>query len=68
MRRFRGRPLSARILFTRALLLLAFTLLCALMAWLVYTQPVEDTQATGSEKTIATSPAIGTTPGQRPNP
>jgi hypothetical protein len=36
-----------------------------------YTQPVDDTQATGSEKTIAASPAgasIGTAPGQRPNP
>ena len=71
MRRFRGRPLSTRILFTRALLLLAFALLCALMGWLVYTQPVDDSQATGSEKTIAASPAgasIGTPPAQRPNP
>jgi hypothetical protein len=35
-------------------MLLAFALLCALMGWLVYTQPLDDTQATGSEKTTAT--------------
>jgi hypothetical protein len=70
MRRFRGRPLTTRIVFTRALLLLAFTLLCALMGWLVYTQPLDDTQAIGSEKITAMSPAgasIGTAPDQRPN-
>jgi len=39
MRRFRGRPLSTRIVFARALLLLAVTLLCALIGWLVYMQP-----------------------------
>jgi hypothetical protein len=71
MRRFRGRPLSTRNIFTRALLLLAFALLCALMGWLVYTQPLDDTQATGSEKATAASPAgasIGTAPDQRPRP
>jgi len=71
MRRFRGRPLSTRNIFTRALMLLAFALLCALMGWLVYTQPVEDTQTTGSEKTTATSPtggSIGTASDQRPKP
>src|SRR6516165_2722978 len=71
MRRFRGRPLSTRNIFTRALMLLAFALLCALMGWLVYTQPVEDTQPTASEKTTATSPtgaSIGTASDQRPNP
>ena len=67
MRRFRGRPLTTRIVFTRVLLLLAFTSLCALMGWLVYTQPLDDTQAIGSEKTIATS-SIGTAPDQLRNP
>jgi len=71
MRRFRGRPLSTRIVFARALLLLAITLLCASMGGRVYTQPLDDTQAIGSEKTTATSPAsasIGAAPDQRRNP
>jgi len=70
MRRFRGRPLSTRILFTRALLLLAFALVCALMGWLVYTQPLDDTQPTASEKPTSTSPtgaSIGTASDQPPN-
>ena len=57
MRRFRGRPLSTRIVFARVLSLLAVTLFCALMGWLVYSQPLDDTQATRSEKTEAAAGA-----------
>jgi hypothetical protein len=71
MRHFRGRPLGIRVLLTRAVLVLAFALLCAFMGWLVYSPPVEDTKATDPEKTAATSPApasIGTASEQRPKP
>jgi hypothetical protein len=37
MRRFRGRPWTARVILIRTLSFLAIVIICVLMAWLYYT-------------------------------
>ncbi len=57
MRHFRGRPLSARVLVVRTLLLLGLVLVCALIGWLAYVPPLENSQANSSDNTAATAGA-----------
>jgi hypothetical protein len=69
MRHFRGRPLSWRVLVGRTLLMLGLVFVCALIGWLAYTPPLENSQANSSDHASATAPAdTPAGPARRPNP